>query len=60
MGEDWIPVKVRAWVYRILVTVLALNTVFGWFDKGAVDQIVQVAAIFGFGLAAAHTPTKGY
>lgn len=57
-GEDWIPQPVRAWVYRTLTVVLGLNAIFGFIPDGVVSQIIAVASVFGFGLAAAHTPTK--
>jgi hypothetical protein len=57
-GADWIPVKIRAWVYRGLTTVLGLNAVFHWFDDGVVGKIVSAAAVLGFGLASVYTPTK--
>lgn len=59
-GQDWIPQHVRAWVYRALTVVLGLNTVFGFFSDGVVAKIVAAASVFGFGLAAVHTPTKGH
>lgn len=58
-GEhDWIPQPVRAWIYRALTVVLGLNAVFGFFSDGVVAKIVAAAAVFGFGLASAHTSTK--
>lgn len=57
-GQDWIPVEVRAWVYRILTIVLGLNSMFGFFSEGAVGKILSIASLFGFGMAAVHTPTK--
>lgn len=57
-GTDWIPPKVRAWVYRILTVVLGFNTIFGWFSDGVVAKVVAVAGTLGFSLAAIHTPTK--
>lgn len=57
--QDWIPVKVRAWIYRVLSVGLGLNLIFGWLDNGVVGTITQVAAVFGVGLASVHTPLKG-
>jgi hypothetical protein len=58
IGQDWIPPKYRAWVYRVLGAVLGLNTIFGWFSDGVTAKIVAVAGTLGFSLAAIHTPTK--
>lgn len=57
-GEDWIPVKVRGYIYRALTLVMGLNAIFGFFSGDVATKIVQVAALFGFGLASVHTPTK--
>ena len=58
-GRDWIPVRFRAVLYRILTTVLGLNLVFGFFDDGVVAKIVGGAAVFGYGLASTYTPLRG-
>lgn len=57
--QDWIPIKVRAWIYRALSVGLSLNLIFGWLDDGVVGTITKVAAVLGVGLASAHTPIKG-
>lgn len=60
MEQDWIPVHVRAWLYRALTVTLGLNAIFGVFSSGVADKIVAVAALFGFGMASNYTSTKGY
>ena len=60
MGEDFIPVRFRAYIYRALTMVLGLNAIFGLFSSGVADKIVAVAALFGFGMASNYTSTKGY
>lgn len=57
--QDWIPIKVRAWIYRVLSVGLGLNLIFGWLDSGVVGTITQVAAVLGVGLASTYTPIKG-
>lgn len=59
-GEDWIPPKVRAWVYRLLALAFGLEAIFNWIDAGAEAKIVAVLSLLGFSMAAVHTPTKGY
>lgn len=58
MGEDYIPVKVRAWIYRALAIAWGLEAIFDWIDSTSEARIAAVAALFGFSLAAVHTPTK--
>jgi hypothetical protein len=58
MEQDIIPVKYRAWGYRILTALAALSLTFGWASERTVGVILQVAGIFGFAVASAHTPTK--
>ena len=59
MGQDWIPVEVRAWVYRTLGVLAGLEIIFDFVSTGVEQKIAAVAALFGFSLAAVHTPTKG-
>jgi hypothetical protein len=59
-GTDWIPKRVRAYIYRGLTVVLGLNAVFGFIPDGVVAKIVAAASVFGFGLASVYTSTKSY
>jgi hypothetical protein len=57
-STDWIPQHVRAWVYRVLGIVWGLEAVFDWVPSGAEQRVAAALAVFGFSLAAIHTPTK--
>ena len=58
MEQDWIPQKVRGYIYRALTLLYGLELIFDLVDGGTESKLLAVAALFGFSLAAVHTPTK--
>lgn len=57
MTSDLIPVKYRAWAYRVCVAVVALCAFYGVVSSESTPLWVGlVTALFGNGLATAYTP----
>jgi len=58
MIRDLIPAPIRRVIYAVLGALVAVNGVLDVLDDGVVTKIVEVAAVLGFGLAAANVPAK--
>ena len=58
MLRDLIPAKIRLYLYAGLGALVAVNGVIGVLDDGVIAKIVEVAAVLGFGLAAANVPAQ--
>jgi len=59
MNEDFIPVKVRAYLYRVLTAAVPLLVGYGVLeDSTAAIWVGLGAAVLGTGTATAYTATK--
>lgn len=54
-----IPIKYRAYIYRILVALAPVALLYGWLSAEEVAVYIALGGtILGIGLAAANTPTS--
>jgi hypothetical protein len=59
-GQDWIPVKIRAYIYRLLVSVAPVAMFYG-IGSGA-EWALWIAfgtSVLGNGLATVYTSREG-
>lgn len=59
-GQDWIPRRVRAYIYRLLVSVAPVATFYGvGSDASWALWIAFAASVLGNGLATVYTSREG-
>lgn len=55
----WLTPPRRAWLYRVVVALVALAVIYGVVSgEEAAAWIAAAAAVIGSGTAAMHTPTR--